>query len=256
MPSADDPPENEPPASRADPSEGAPGGSREHPGLGRRNLTLLVAPIIALVVASNLGNAFFPTLSTEAPLLLIALNAANRNLVLAAAQLPFAPYLAVGVIRLLIPDIFFYALGHFYGDRAIVWMEQRTPRFGTMMRYLEDLFGRYGHAIVMVFPNNPVCLVAGAAHMRPRVFWTLNVIGTIGRVLLMWWIGDVFQGTIDSILGFIGDYRLPLTVVTVGLVGFTFLREVRTGSTEIQQLLDLDDDPEPSGEDDPKRIGP
>jgi len=214
----------------------------------RSGLTLLVGPIIALVIASNLGNAFFPTLSTEQPLLLIMLNAANRNLVLAAAQVPFVAYAVVGVVRLLLPDVFFYLLGFFYGDRAIVWMEQRTPRFGTIMRQLEDLFGRYGHALVLVFPNNPVCLLAGAAHMRPRTFWTLNIIGTIGRVLLMWWIGDIFQDTIDVVLDFIGQYRLPLTVVSFGLVGFTVWREMRAGTSEIQQLLELEEDLEPESD--------
>jgi membrane protein DedA with SNARE-associated domain len=219
-----------------------------HPGLGRRGLSLLVGPIIALVVCSNLGNAFFPTLSTEYPAILISLNAANRNLILASGQLPFLVYFLIGTIRLLIPDIFFYLLGYYYGDGAIVWMERRTPRFGAMMRQLEDLFARFGHAFVLIIPNNPVCLIAGAAHMRPRVFWTLNVVGTIGRVLLMLWFGVIFQDAIDSILAFIADYRLPLTVVSFGLVAFMFWRESRGGTSEIQQLLELEDELEESSD--------
>ena len=215
--------------------------------VSRRHLILLVGPIIALVICSNVGNALFATLSTENPLLLIALSAPNRNLILASHQIPLVAYFVVGFVRLMVPDFFFYALGYHYGDRSTVWMERRTPSFGAMMRQLETVFAKAGHVLVLIMPNNPVCLIAGAARMRRSVFWTLNVVGTIGRLIIMWWIGDVFQSTVDSILEFIQRYRVQLLVVSIGLVAFNLLREWRAGNSEIQQLMDLEHQLEDQG---------
>ena len=241
------------PAPNEDGASWDPVAGSDEPRPGRARLSILVGTIIVLLVCSNLANAFFPTLSTEYPLVLIALSSANRNLILASGQLPFVAYFVVATIRLLIPDAAFYYLGYDYGDRALGWMERRTPRVGAMLRELELLFGRYGYFIVplvpLLIPSNPICLVAGASRMRPRVFWTLNVFGIVARVLIMMWIGDVFEGAVDWILDFIGRYRLPLTVVTFGLVGFTFWRETRAGTSEIQQLLELEDEIEAEMED-------
>lgn len=223
---------------------GAAGGRTREGGpvLSRGGLTLLVAPIIVLVVINNIGNALFPTLSTQNPLLLIAMTPAIRNLVIAASQVDFWAYFPVGFVRLLAPDPFFYLLGFYYGGQAVDWMEHRTKTVGTLMRQLEELFGRYGHVLVLIMPNNPICLLAGAARMRPRVFWALNVVGTIGRLLLMAWIGQQFQSAIDTLLEWITAYRTPLLVVTVTLVGVTTFRELRTGTSEIQSLLSLEEE--------------
>lgn len=223
------------------PARPVTGGAAPDP-LDRVHLLLLIGPIIALVICTNIGNALFPTLSTENPLLLVALGAPNRNLIIAAAQVPFLPYFVVGFLRLLAPDYFFYALGTHYGDRAISWMEHRTPTVGRMMRQLERVFGKAGYVLVLIMPNNPVSLLAGASRMRPRWFWTLNVVGTIGRLLLMWWIGLIFQEWIDALLGFITEHRIQLLVVTVGLVLLSGAREWRSGSSEIQQLIELEEE--------------
>ncbi len=220
----------------------APGPQIEPQPFDRRHIYLLIAPIITLVIINNLGNFLFAKLSTENPLLLIAMTPPNRNLILASHQVPFAAYFVVGFLRLLAPDYFFYTLGSHYGDRAIRWMERRTATVGSLMRQLEQLFGRFGHAFVLIMPNNPVCLIAGAARMDKRVFWALNVIGTAGRMILMFWIGQIFQDQIDVILGWITDHRLLVFVVTGGLVVATSLREFTSGTSEIQQLLELEEE--------------
>jgi len=215
--------------------------------VSRRHLLLLVGPIIVLVIMSNVGNVLFAELSTNRPLLLIALSAPNRNLILASHQIPLAAYFIVGFVRLMIPDFFFYALGYHYGDRSTRWMERRTPSFGTMMRQLETLFAKAGHILVLIMPNNPVCLIAGAARMRKSVFWTLNVVGTIGRLIIMWLIGEAFQSTVDTVLDFISRYRVQLLLVSALLVGFQVLWEWRSGNSEIQQLMELEHELEDEG---------
>jgi membrane protein DedA with SNARE-associated domain len=200
-----------------------------------------VVPLIPMFIAVQVGNAFFPVLQEQAPLLLMALGAANRNLLVAVAQgVPWFLYALVGGARLLLPDPFFYAIGWHYGDRSISWMERRTPTFGQMLRELERLFAKAGWAFVLVLPNNYVCLLAGASQMRRSWFWTLNIVGTIGRLIVLWWIGQALQELIDTVLGFITDHRLPFLIVSVGLVLLTTAREWRSGGTEVQALMELE----------------
>ena len=214
---------------------------------GRARLSVLIGTIIALLVCANLGNAFFPTLSTEYPLMLIALSSANRNLILASGQLPFVAYFVVATIRLILPDIAFFYLGYDYGDRALGWMERRTPRVGAMLRELESLFGRYGYFIVplapLLIPSNPICLVAGAvAHAPPGV---LDAQPHRHRRSRPDHVVDRRRRSRAPSPGCStssAEYRLPLTVVTVGLVGFTFWRETKQGTSGIQQLRELEDE--------------
>jgi membrane protein DedA with SNARE-associated domain len=234
------------------------GPARHRPKLDRRHVTLLVLPIIPMWVATQASGALFPTLSTENPTLLILLSAANRNLIVAAASgqgwldagnaVPLVLYGIIGVLRLLAPDPFFYAIGESYGDRAIAWMERRTPTFGEMLRELERLFAKAGWAFALVLPNNYVCLLAGAARMRRSWFWALNITGTIGRVIIMYFVGRALQDWIDRALGFVSDHRVPFLIASCGLVGVTLLREWRAGTSEVQSLMSLEHELEADAE--------
>jgi membrane protein DedA with SNARE-associated domain len=216
----------------------------------RRHVMWLVLPIVPMWLGVQLSSALFPTLSTENPTLLILLGASNRNLIVAAASAqdwlaigvaaPAILYAVIGTLRLLAPDPFFFAIGESYGDGAIAWMERRTPTFGQMLRELERLFAKAGWVLVLILPNTYVCLLAGAARMNKSWFWALNIVGTIGRVTIMWFIGQAFQDLIDTILSFIAEYRTFFLVLSIGFVGFTLLREWRSGTTEVQQLLELE----------------
>jgi membrane protein DedA with SNARE-associated domain len=220
----------------------------ERVGPSRSRAALVIVPIIALIVANNLGNAFFPTLVTENPLLLIALSPSNRNFVLVSNSVDPQWFYLVGTLRLLAPDPLFFLLGRWYGEAAISWMERRTPTFGQLMRTLEGWFAKASWPLVAAIPNNPVSLLAGAAGMGVFVFATLDIIGTIGRLVLLDWVGDIFSGPIDWLIDLISQYRLPLLAVTIGIVAFTTIREWRAGTSEIEQLIGLEDELEKSDE--------
>ncbi len=218
--------------------------------IGRRRLTVIVAPIGVLWVCNLVGWIIGPQLVTEAPIALMALGPSNRNVVFAANAVQngrdaFGLYFAVGFFRLLAPDASFYLLGKLYGDRAIVWMENRTKTLGESMRSLERLFGRAGHALVVIMPNNPVCLLAGAAEMPVALFAGLNVAGTVGRMFLLYWIGDKLADPISWFLQVVKDYRPYFLAVTVGSGLLLFFSEFRKGTTEVQQLAELEDELEP-----------
>lgn len=211
------------------------------PRLGRRHLTLLIVPILAMVVASYIADALWPDLVTNNPLLLIGLSAKNRYLVLVVNHVSTLWFFVIGTLRLLLPDPFFFALGWFYGEAALTWMERRTPTTGRYMRTIEGWFGKWGAPLVVLFPNNYMCLIAGAAKMHPVKFAALNIVGTISRLLMIQVVGDVFSGPLDSLLGFIANWRIPLLVVSISLVAIFWISELRRGRKEIDAFRELED---------------
>jgi membrane protein DedA with SNARE-associated domain len=208
----------------------------------RRTLSFIVTPIAILVIASWIGDALAPTLVDQHPLVLMALNARNRNLVLVANQIDLVPYYAVGMVRLLLSDPLFYLLGFLYGDGGIKWMEKQAPTYGKLMRGAEKWFGVAAYPLVFFAPNNFICLFAGAAGMGIATFLILNVTGTITRLYMIRVVGDIFAEPIDDVIRFIQDYRLPLLVLSVSIVVLTVWNERRHGGTEIDALAQLDDE--------------
>jgi membrane protein DedA with SNARE-associated domain len=209
-----------------------------------------------MVVMTQIADALWPDLVTSAPELLIGLSARSRYLVLVAGRIPDWSYYLIGTVRLVAPDPFLFAVGWLYGAAAIRWMERRTPTFGQMMRTFERYFGRFGHALVVVFPNNYICVIAGAARMNPWVFGVLNVVGTIGRLVVIAVVGDVFQGPIDWVLDLVATYRIPLLVVSIALVLLTVANEARRGGKEIDALRELEEEGTSTGGGDPSNPEP
>ncbi|MGK2949083.1 MAG: DedA family protein [Acidimicrobiales bacterium] len=209
---------------------------------GKHTLKLLVAPIILLVIASNVGDALATTLATTNPLALIALNARTRNLVLVTNQLDALSYYTVATVRLLVSDPLFFLLGYWYGDAAVRWMEKRTRTFGDTLRQVERWFGKAAYPLVFLMPNNYICLFAGAAGMSVAGFFIANIAGTVVRLYLIRRLGEAFEAPIDDLLAFLADYRIPLLVASVALVALVSWWETRKGSSEVDALLRLDDD--------------
>jgi membrane protein DedA with SNARE-associated domain len=219
----------------------------------RLALTLVVVPLILMVAAGYVAGALWAEWVNSRPLLLMALSSQNRYLILVVNQVDPLAYYVVGTVRLLLPDPFFYVLGFWYGDAAVRWMESRTATIGNLLRWLEQAFAKWGHPLVFCFPNNPICLFAGAARMKVWVFALLNVTGTITRLVLIALIGEALQNPIDAVLDFVGRYRVPLIVVSVALVAFTMWNETRRGTSEIDQLRNLERDLEgDEGSDEPR----
>jgi membrane protein DedA with SNARE-associated domain len=200
-----------------------------------------VTPLVILTIGAYVGDAMMPYLVDNNPLLLIALNARNRNLALVTNQLDAVSYYVVGTVRLLLSDPLFYLLGWFYGDAAVRWAERNTHTLGDVLRWVEKHFRRWGVPLVFAMPNNFICLFAGAAAMRPVVFIVANVSGTITRLVIIRMLGETFSGPLDWLVEFIARYRTPLLVLSFALVAFTILNERKRGGGELTGLAHLPD---------------
>jgi membrane protein DedA with SNARE-associated domain len=208
----------------------------------RRQVTALAVPLVALVVMNYVGDALAPTLVDSHPALLITLNARNRNLALVTNSLDAWTYYSIGTARLLVSDPLFFLLGYWYGDAAVTWMERRTHTWGQLLRQIEQWFGKAAYPLIFIAPNNYICLFAGAAGMPLRAFFAVNLAGTITRLWLIRLVGETFESPLDDLVGWIGDNRIPLLIVSVVLVVASIALEARRGETEVGSLARLDDE--------------
>jgi len=210
---------------------------------------LVVIPIVALIVAAYVGDALTTTWADSHPLLLTMLNARNRVLVLTTNQLDAFSYYLAATLRLLASDPLFYLLGRWYGDAMIVWVEKRSKTFGEQIRMYERGFAKAAYPFVFLMPNPYICVFAGASGMQLGSFFTLNILGTLARLYLIRRLGQAFDAPIQSVLRFFTRYRLPLFVISTGLLVFILWNDRRQGKDEIGTMLDLaehpPEDPEP-----------
>jgi membrane protein DedA with SNARE-associated domain len=218
---------------RALPDEGG-GGRRKPP------VALLVAPIIVLGIGATIATALTPALAARHPLLLITLEARNRNLLL-ARNVDIVPFIVVATIRRTLTDPLFFLLGHFYGDAVIRWLEKKGGG-GPAVRWIEHIFGRASYPMVFLFPGALVCALAGSTGMRPLAFAILNVSGTITAVVLLRKFGDVFGGPVDSVLEFFNRNILWTTGITVVSVIVWLMWQRRQGGLELDAADELEEE--------------
>jgi membrane protein DedA with SNARE-associated domain len=227
-----------------EPARAAPGAP------SRKALAMVVIPLIALVVANNLGNALAPALlpvpgdptRPSNPLLLIALSPPIRNQIAVVNYVNPWLFLGIAGLRLLVADPLFFLLGRWYGDAGIAWMEKRSSMAGEMLRQVEQWFAKASVVVVFIAANNIVCLLAGASGMRKLWFWVANVAGTLTRLLLIMFFADLLSSQIDTVLDWVGDYRPWLLAVSIAAVAAVGIRQLRRGNGEIEQLRQLGDD--------------
>lgn len=210
----------------------------EPSSIDRRRLALVAVPIVTIAAVATVGDALSPTLLVEAPLLLVALVPRNRILVLAAPQLDFWPFFGVGMVRLMLTDPLFFLFGRWYGDRAIEWTERRMGAPGSV-RALERWFRRAAYPVVAIAPNNIVCVLAGASGMSVRGFVIANFGGTAVRMVLIWWVGEVFSEPLLDVVDFIARYRWYFTAVTAVLVIASVWRARRKHASEIETVDEI-----------------
>jgi len=206
--------------------------AEERPKPSRRTLILLVAPIILITTMGLIASAFTPTLATKHPLLMIALDARNRFLVL-ARNVDLVPFVIVAVLRRSFSDPLFYLLGRFYGDNALRWLQKKGGA-GDLVPLTEKLFKRAGYPMVFAFPGAIVCALAGQTGMSPVGFMATNVAGTLTAVFAVRRFSSTIASPVEGLLGFFSRHIVATTAVSVGLVVLSIVLN------RFQDKLDLD----------------
>ncbi|MDQ6726508.1 MAG: hypothetical protein M3066_10145 [Actinomycetota bacterium] len=188
----------------------------EAPGGPGSSAAWLVVPIGIVTALGVIGSALTPTLAAHHPLVLIALEARDRNLLL-ARHVAFPTYFLVGSLRRFSSDPLYFLLGRRYGDAAVRWLERQGG--GAIVRVTEAAFRKAAYPMLVIFPGAVVCALAGDVGIAPGVFVTLTVLRTFAAVALIRVLSDAFSGPVDAVLHFFDRTSLPATVVSVVLVG-------------------------------------
>ncbi len=195
----------------ADPSESSATLDAEE----RRRAVFCATALAVLGAGSLLGVASFAYLVNHHPLLLIALSPLGRHLILVAPIVDPVAFVVVAVARRMLFYLASFHLGRALGPTGLPWLEARAARFAGFVRFLERLFQRAAHAVVLLMTGPTVSALAGISGMRTGVFLALALPGLTARMLVVVYLGHWLREPIEALLAVIDAYWRPITVVLV-----------------------------------------
>ena len=220
--------------------------TEEERRLRRRRLQILLVPIVAFQVAGFIAGIFAATLVNSHVLILIFFNPINRYLIVAANHVKPWEFYGVGFFRLVLTDPLYFMLGRWFGDGALDWIEDKTGNSG-MVPIIKKWFAKAGPLFVFLAPNTYVSVLAGASGMKVRTFFALNIVGTIGRLILIDVTGDFLEPVLQPVLDFVKRYQWPLVALSLGLFVFQMAMNRKKGKgTQLEGVGKLTDELEAS----------
>ena len=182
----------------------------------------LLVPIVVFTMLGVAGTALTPPLAARHPLLLIAMEARDRNLLL-ARHVGVAVFVVVGSARRLISDPFFYLLGRHHGAAGVSWLQRHGG--GRVVAATVRAFRRAAYPMLVIFPGAVVCTLAGDAGVPPGAFGVIVVLRTIAVVLMIRFVGNVFAGPVDATIRFFDQHLVATSLASMALVAGWMLWE-------------------------------
>jgi membrane protein DedA with SNARE-associated domain len=207
---------------------------------GRRRLTLTLVPIVVLTVLAYIGDAFWASLDDEHPLWLISLNTRKRYLALVVPHTSVWSFFLVGTLRQVVSDPLYYALGRWYGDAGVRWLERKLGDGGSLIRFMERGFAKASWPMVALFPNALICMLAGASGMPAWLFILLNVGGTIASMVALRFLGVAFESPLRAVSEFVNDYRWWIIAFSVAMVALNVIAQRRRGGGELESVAEME----------------
>jgi hypothetical protein len=219
----------------------------------RRQLALLVTPVVVFSIAGMIGNAFAPTLLVNEPVLLVVLNSRLRYLVLVSERIGVWLFFGIPLLRSLVLVTCYFLLGRRYGERAVQWLE--ASDIGTsgpilrIVRWVERQFHRARYPVLFLLPGYPlVLLLAGASDISAVGFAVVVGASVVLRLVLVRFLAGAFTDVILDITDWIADNQLWLTGLSFALViGFAIWGQrsgrhrIETVDEIVEELEDADD---------------
>jgi membrane protein DedA with SNARE-associated domain len=209
------------------------------PRLPRKKLVLILTPIVILSIIGTVATALTPALAAKHPLLLILMEARNRNLIL-ARRVDLVPFVLVATLRRTLTDPLYFLLGRYYGDAAVRWLEVKAG-MGSYARLMERIFKKAAYPAVFLFPGAVVCAMAGVIRMRFGVFLALNLSGTLAAVIALKAFGDAVADPVEAIVSFFDRNLLTTTIVSIVLVVLSVVlgrAEARMSMRDMEEELE------------------
>ena len=178
---------------------------------------LLLTAFLVMIAGRVAGAAFSPALLAHAPLLLLLLCPAIAYLVLVAALVSPAAYYAVALPMSALQCGLGYLLGRAQHEDALRWLVSRGLLRQGSVDTLLPIVRRAAPLMLLLLPGPLVCLLAGVAGCRPRVFWPLMLLAQLAWVVACQRSGVALLGWLALRRAQLTPYALPLTLVTITL---------------------------------------
>ncbi|MFI5048127.1 MAG: hypothetical protein ACHQIG_13755 [Acidimicrobiia bacterium] len=218
-------------------------GDTSAPARRRGRIAIYLVPMGIVVVIGQIAKAIWPSLLESAPAVLLAATSSMTRVLLVQPLVPAVVFFVIAIARILLLAPLYFSFGSEYGDAALRWGEQRLGGSSTMISKFERGFRRAGRPLVACWWSPIVAIMAGATGMRARVFFPLIVVGAVGRVSAIYFIGDWLAEPLTAISSFIGRYTLILTPLTIALTVFQIWYSRRRGRRlAIGTLEELEED--------------
>jgi hypothetical protein len=203
------------------------------PPVGRRRVSALCGAIAVFTAAAIAGDVLSPALLERQPLLLLMLNSRTIFLIAVARRIPFAVFVLVATARLCAADPFHFLLGRSVDATA----SPKTSRLRRLARRLPSATSPLWLTVVALSPTAKTMVIAGAARVPARGVAAANLLGTVGRVVLIWTAGRSLPSVGDSVGRYAPWFGVPCGLLAIALLALRFRRSARLPSRRQRRAL-------------------
>ncbi len=159
------------------------------------------------------------------------LHARIRHLLLAlGGDIGWVSYAVIGGLRLALAFVVCHLIGRAYGDDVLRWFGRYLGASGESMKSMMAVFDKADWIVVPWFVgSNIVAAITGIRKMRPRRLATLLAIGISARLAFYWWLAQMFDDELDSVLSFLDRYQRPALIGSAVLMALIVGLNLRRG---------------------------
>lgn len=193
---------------------------------------LTLAAFVGLVVCTNIAGATWAKLLESSPETLLALSSRNRYLVLAlGADVSPIAYWGAGFLRIALAFVVCHMIGRAYSTTALTWFVKYLGVTPEALEQFDRAFAKAEWVIIPFFAgSNLIAALSGIHRTPPRRLALLLTIGILGRLVLIWWLAQIFEEELEDFVGWLQRYSWWLVGISVALVLAINMRNFRKGA--------------------------
>jgi membrane protein DedA with SNARE-associated domain len=193
---------------------------------------LTLAAFVGLVVCTNVAGATWAKLLDSSPETLLLLSSRNRYLVLAlGADVSPIAYWGVGFVRIAAAFVVCHLIGRAYSTTALTWFVKYLGVTPEALEQFDRAFDKAEWVIIPFFAgSNLIAALSGIHRTPPRRLALLLAIGILGRLVLIWWLAQIFEDQLEDFVGWLQRYSWWLVGISVALVLAVNVRNFRKGA--------------------------
>lgn len=193
---------------------------------------LTLAAFVGLVVCTNIAGATWAKLLESSPETLLLLSSRNRYLVLAlGADVSPLAYWGVGFLRIGAAFVVCHLIGRAYSSTALSWFVKYLGVTPEALEQFDRAFDRAEWVIIPFFAGSNLIAALSGIHRTPaRRLVVLLSVGIIARLVLIWWLAQIFEDELEDFVGWLQRYSWWFVGISVALVIAVNVRNFRKGA--------------------------